>query len=164
MRPVVRLRSHARRPTGAGAGAVGSREAITHSESQSLPLPRNLPYNKGRLIGCLGPPPSQTGGPNVSRSLPRSDQLESLFPGYGYKPHFVGGDDPATMHQLMAATLDIALDEIASIQRAARSGHDIVCPQWPMIVPRSLKGWTGPKAAESKLPRVAERSSETPPA
>jgi hypothetical protein len=105
-----------------------------------LPLPKNLPYNKARLIGFLGPPPSQTGGPNVSRSRPRSDQLESLFLGYGYKPHFVEGDDPVTMHQLMAATLDIALDEIASIQRAARSGHDIVCPQWPMIILRSPKG------------------------
>src|SRR6202521_3516075 len=32
------------------------------------------------------------------------DELASLFVGYGYKPYFVEGDDPETMHQLMAAT------------------------------------------------------------
>ena len=34
------------------------------------------------------------------------EELEQLFRGYGYTPHFVEGDDPATMHELMAATLD----------------------------------------------------------
>jgi xylulose-5-phosphate/fructose-6-phosphate phosphoketolase len=33
------------------------------------------------------------------------EELESLFRGYGYAPHFVEGDDPALMHELMAATL-----------------------------------------------------------
>ena len=46
----------------------------------------------------------------------------SLLVGYGYKPRFVEGDDPATMHQLMAATLDEVLDEIHEIQREARAG------------------------------------------
>ena len=36
--------------------------------------------------------------------------------GYGYEPHFVEGDEPAAMHQEMAATLDDVLDEIATIQ------------------------------------------------
>ena len=30
----------------------------------------------------------------------------SFFRGYGWTPYFVEGDDPETMHQLMAATLD----------------------------------------------------------
>ena len=42
--------------------------------------------------------------------------------GYGYQPYFVEGDDPATMHQLMAATLDEVLDEIREIQARAREG------------------------------------------
>src|SRR2546421_397534 len=40
------------------------------------------------------------------------DELRSLFAGYGYNPYFVEGDDPAIVHQLMAGTMDAALDEI----------------------------------------------------
>ena len=34
------------------------------------------------------------------------EELDHLFRGYGYTPYFVEGDDPETMHQLMAGTLD----------------------------------------------------------
>ena len=37
-------------------------------------------------------------------------QLESLFVGYGYKPYFVEGSDPAAMHQTMAQTLETVLN------------------------------------------------------
>ena len=48
------------------------------------------------------------------------EELSLLMQGYGYTPYFVSGDDPATMHQLMAATLDRVFDEIRQIQTAAR--------------------------------------------
>ena len=48
------------------------------------------------------------------------DELTALLDGYGYRPYLVDGDDPATVHQLLAATLDAVFDEIAAIQRAAR--------------------------------------------
>ena len=44
------------------------------------------------------------------------EELRALLEGYGYAPRFVEGADPAAMHQLMAATLDEVLDEIAAIQ------------------------------------------------
>jgi len=47
-------------------------------------------------------------------------ELESLLVGYGYKPYFVEGSDPALMHQKMAATLERAIEEIRGIQRTAR--------------------------------------------
>ena len=34
------------------------------------------------------------------------EELDALMRGYGYTPHFVEGDDPAKMHQLLAGTLD----------------------------------------------------------
>ncbi|MBW4419467.1 MAG: phosphoketolase family protein [Myxacorys californica WJT36-NPBG1] len=78
-----------------------------------------------------------------------SDQeLESLFVGYGYKPYFVEGDDPETMHQLMAGTLDQIVAEIGSIQREARTHGFKERPQYPMIVLRTPKGWTGPKEVD----------------
>src|SRR5947207_6591067 len=44
-------------------------------------------------------------------------ELEGLLRGYGYRPYFVEGDDPAKMHQLMADALDVALASIRSIQQ-----------------------------------------------
>ena len=70
--------------------------------------------------------------------------------GYGYKPYFVEGDEPATMHQLMAATLDKVIGEIArsSARPAPTAGRQR--PRWPMIVLRTPKGWTGPKEIDGK--------------
>ena len=62
-------------------------------------------------------------GPTVLARIPE-DELRALLEGYGYAPRFVEGDDPASMHQLMAATLDEVLAEIAAIQRARASRGD----------------------------------------
>jgi xylulose-5-phosphate/fructose-6-phosphate phosphoketolase len=48
------------------------------------------------------------------------EELEALLRGYGYTPHFVEGDDPAKMHQLLARTLDLVIGEIKAIQADAR--------------------------------------------
>ncbi len=72
------------------------------------------------------------------------EELEALFKGYGYKPYFVEGSDPALMHQKMAAILETAITEIKAIQAEARSTGVAKRPLWPMIVLRSPKGWTGP--------------------
>src|SRR6185295_19309124 len=82
--------------------------------------------------------------------------------GYGYKPHFVEGDEPETMHRLMAATLDSVLDEIRSIQTNARQ-HDVSeRPQWPMIVLQTPKGWTGPKVVDGKPVEGTWRAHQVP--
>jgi xylulose-5-phosphate/fructose-6-phosphate phosphoketolase len=73
------------------------------------------------------------------------EELEALFVGYGYKPYFVEGSEPAAMHQKMAATLDAAIGELRAIWKKARAGGKPERPRWPMIVLRAPKGWTGPK-------------------
>jgi xylulose-5-phosphate/fructose-6-phosphate phosphoketolase len=73
------------------------------------------------------------------------EELTKLFEGYGYAPYLVAGDDPAEVHQQLAATLDRVFDEICAIQRAAREGDVHERAVWPMIVLRTPKGWTGPK-------------------
>ncbi len=75
-------------------------------------------------------------------------ELEHLFTGYGYKPYFVEGNDPALMHPLMAETLDTIVTEIQGIQREARTHGFTDRPQYPMIVMRTPKGWTGPKVVD----------------
>jgi xylulose-5-phosphate/fructose-6-phosphate phosphoketolase len=91
-----------------------------------------------------------------------TEELNSLFVGYGYKPHLVEGDDPATMHQLMAATLDKVFDEIADIQKEARAGKAKGRPAFPMIILKTPKGWTGPKEVDGKKTEGYWRSHQVP--
>jgi xylulose-5-phosphate/fructose-6-phosphate phosphoketolase len=92
------------------------------------------------------------------------EELESLFVGYGYKPYFVEGSDPDTMHRTMAATLDAVIGEIRSIWAAARRAGSANAerPRWPMIVLRSPKGWTGPKEIDGKKVEGYWRSHQVP--
>jgi len=76
------------------------------------------------------------------------EQLESFFVGCGYKPYFVEGSDPETMHQRMARTLEAAFSDIRTIQQDARANGVRQLPQWPMIILRTPKGWTGPKEVD----------------
>jgi xylulose-5-phosphate/fructose-6-phosphate phosphoketolase len=76
------------------------------------------------------------------------EELNHFFSGCGWTPYFVEGDDPTTMHALMADTLDTIIEEIRHIQTDARSKNDSTRPHWPMIVLRSPKGWTGPKIVD----------------
>lgn len=90
------------------------------------------------------------------------EELEALFRGYGWTPHFVEGDDPAAMHQLMAATMERCVRDIHAIQADARKSGKAVRPRWPMIVLRSPKGWTGPKKVSGKTVEGYWRAHQVP--
>src|SRR5258706_7874392 len=66
------------------------------------------------------------------------------------------------MHQLMAGTLDRSLQEIRSIQRAARTKGFRQRPRWPMIILRTPKGWTGPKVVDGRPAENSWRSHQVP--
>ena len=88
-------------------------------------------------------------------------ELTSLLAGYGYAPRFVTGDDPMTVHALMAETMDAIMDEVAAIKAAAMAGSN-ERPTWPMIVLRTPKGWTGPKIVDGKPTEGTWRSHQVP--
>ncbi len=141
---------------------------IGDGEAETGPLATSWHGNKflnpakdGAVLPILHLNGYKIANPTILARIPR-EQLESLLRGYGYQPHFVEGDDPAAMHQLMAATLDMVFDEIAAIQQAAREGEDIVCPQWPMIVLRCPKGWTGPKIVDGLKIEGTWRAHQVP--
>jgi xylulose-5-phosphate/fructose-6-phosphate phosphoketolase len=90
------------------------------------------------------------------------EELNHLFLGYGWTPHFVEGDDPLQMHRQMAATLDQCLDEIRTIQQSARQGEAVTRGHWPMIVLRSPKGWTGPEEVDGHKVEGFWRSHQVP--
>jgi len=90
------------------------------------------------------------------------DDLEQFFRGCGWNPLFVEGDDPDTMHKLMAATMDQAIQEIHHIREHARTTHDTTRPRWPMIVLKSPKGWTGPKFVDGLQIEGTFRAHQVP--
>ena len=80
----------------------------------------------------------------------------------GYAPIFVTGDVPESVHQQLAAAMDLALDEIAAIQNAARSHGEVTRRPWPMIVLRTPKGWTGPKVVDGVQIEGTFRAHQVP--
>jgi len=90
------------------------------------------------------------------------EELEQFFKGCGWTPYFVEGEDPMTMHQLMAETLERAVADIKRIQSNARENNDTKRPRWPMIVLRSPKGWTGPKEVDGLQIEGTFRSHQIP--
>ncbi|SRR5579871_5267783 len=96
----------------------------------------------------------------LARIDPR--ELDALLRGFGHEPIYVEGDDPAVMHERMAAALDQAFDSIRDVQRRARSGALTMRPRWPMIVLRSPKGWSGPKTVDGLPTEGSWRSHQVP--
>lgn len=90
------------------------------------------------------------------------EEVEDFFKGCGWTPRFVEGDDPAQMHQTMAAALDWAVRELERIQHNAREEGDATRPRWPMIVFRSPKGWTCPKEVDGQSVEGTFRAHQLP--
>ena len=90
------------------------------------------------------------------------EELEQFLLGCGWTPYFVEGDDPDTMHRLMADTLDRVINEIRQAQHAARFSDQPTRPRWPMIVLRSPKGWTGPKVIDGLKIEGTFRAHQVP--
>jgi xylulose-5-phosphate/fructose-6-phosphate phosphoketolase len=91
-----------------------------------------------------------------------TEELQELLRGYGYRPYFVAGSEPAAMHQLMAKTLDQVIAEIKRIQDQARAEGFTERPRWPVIVLCSPKGWTGPKVVDGQAVEGTFRAHQVP--
>lgn len=90
------------------------------------------------------------------------EELEQLFVGYGYKPYFVEGSEPESMHQAMAATLDQCIKDIMQIKKEALAAKEPKRPRYPMIILRTPKGWTGPKEVDGHIVEGNWRSHQVP--
>ncbi len=90
------------------------------------------------------------------------EEIDALFRGYGWTPHFVEGEDPMTMHALMAETMERCVQDIRRIQSDARRTGKAVRARWPMIVLRSPKGWTGPKKVNGHAVEGTWRAHQVP--
>jgi xylulose-5-phosphate/fructose-6-phosphate phosphoketolase len=144
------------------ACVVGDGEAETGPLATSWHSNKFLnPATDGAVLPILHLNGYKIANPTVLARIPQRE-LDSLLEGYGYKPHLVEGDEPMAVHQLMAATLDTALDEIAEIQGQAREHGRTERPRWPMIVLRTPKGWTGPKTVDGLPSEGTWRAHQVP--
>src|SRR5690242_3688859 len=110
---------------------VGDGEAETGPLATSWHSNKFLdPARDGAVLPVLHLNGYKIANPTVLARIPEAE-LRSLLEGYGYAPHFVAGDQPAAVHRSMAEALDRCLDEIAAIQRRARSDGDRTRPRWP---------------------------------
>jgi xylulose-5-phosphate/fructose-6-phosphate phosphoketolase len=141
---------------------------VGDGEAETGPLAASWHSNKffdprrdGAVLPILHLNGWKIAGPTVLARMPEQE-LNSLLIGYGHRPIFVAGDDPLTVHQDFAAALDTACDEIAAIQREARSGALAERRPWPMIVLRTPKGWTGPAEVDGVRVEGTFRSHQVP--
>ncbi|HXX85861.1 MAG TPA: phosphoketolase family protein [Casimicrobiaceae bacterium] len=119
------------------------------------------PATDGAVLPILHLNGYKIANPTIFARIDR-EELESFLRGCGYEPHIVAGDDPSTMHQLMAATLDRVIAEIRRIQSDARSRGVAHRPRWPAIVLQTPKGWTGPKVVDGKQVEGTFRAHQVP--
>jgi xylulose-5-phosphate/fructose-6-phosphate phosphoketolase len=145
------------------ACVVGDGEAETGPLATSWHSNKFLnPASDGAVLPILHLNGWKIANPTLLARIPRAE-LVQLLQGYGWKPYFVEGHDPMPMHETMAATLDLVMENIRQIQDAARkSPATVQRPTWPMIVLVSPKGWTGPKIVNGKRIEGTFRSHQVP--
>ena len=141
---------------------------IGDGESETGPLAAAWQSNKflnpavdGAVLPILHLNGYKIANPTVPSRVSR-EELADFLRGCGHTPYFVEGDDPSKVHQVMAGTLDHALDEIARFQKRAREEGVVERPAWPAIVLVTPKGWTGPETVDGKKTEGSFRSHQVP--
>ncbi|OTP12390.1 D-xylulose 5-phosphate/D-fructose 6-phosphate phosphoketolase [Enterococcus sp. 10A9_DIV0425] len=121
------------------------------------------PVNDGAVLPIVYLNGGKISNPTILARKSDED-LQKYFEGLGWKPYFVKGDDPKQVHGLMVETLDQVIKEIKRIQDTARAkeAKEAVMPQWPVILFRTPKGWTGPKIWDNEQLEGTFRSHQVP--
>ncbi len=132
---------------------------VGDGEAETGPLAAS--WRDGAVLPILHLNGYKIANPTVLARIP-DEELLDLMRGYGHNPVMVSGDEPARVHQQLAATIEWAVDEIARIKQAARLDRDAVRPAWPMIVMRTPKGWTGPKKVDGLQVEGTWRAHQVP--
>ena len=148
------------------ACVVGDGEAETGPAATGWHSNKFLdPVHDGAVLPILHLNGYKIAAPAVLARIP-TQELFSLFSGYGYHPIMVeggfDGEDPMEVHQRMAVALDFAFDEIQEIQSSARAGSSQHRPIWPLVILRTPKGWTGPKTVDGLPMEGTCRSHQVP--
>src|SRR6266567_5495063 len=119
------------------------------------------PARDGAVLPILHLNGYKISGPTVLGRT-NDEAIRQLISGHGYDVHFVEGDDPIQVHRDLAATLDTCYEKIRSFQEDARLRGIKDQPQWPAIIMRTPKGWTGPKEVDGQPIEGTFRAHQVP--
>jgi len=144
------------------ACVIGDGEAETGPLATSWQSNKFLdPITDGAVLPILHLNGFKISNPAILARI-EAEELEQFLRGCGWAPLFVEGDDPDTMHELMATAMECAIEGIRRIQNTARDTGIPARPRWPMIVLRSPKGWTGPKVVDGLQIEGTFRAHQVP--
>ncbi|MCA9839935.1 MAG: phosphoketolase family protein [Trueperaceae bacterium] len=140
---------------GDGEAETGPLAAAWHSNKYLNPV------RDGAVLPILHLNGYKIGGLTL---LSRLDEqaLEALFRGYGYQPIFLELENENKIHEKAILAFDEAYSRIRTIQKTARAEGNNLAVNWPLIIMRSLKGWTGPESLHGKEVEGSFRSHGTP--
>ncbi len=116
------------------------------------------PATSGAVLPILHVNGFKIANPTIYKAM-SDEELTKLFEGFGWHPLIVQGAD---LDADLAGALDTAHGEIRELQAACREGRRPDRPIWPMIVVRSLKGWTGVKELDGLRVEGTARAHQVP--
>lgn len=121
------------------------------------------PVNDGAILPILYLNGGKISNPTILARKSDTD-LRKYFEGMGWDPLFVEGTDPEKVHPIMAEKLDKAIEKIKKIQEFARSSvaEKAEMPQWPVLIVRTPKGWSGPKEWDGEPIEGGFRAHQVP--
>lgn len=129
---------------------VGDGEAETGPLSTAWQVNKLLsPKTDGAVLPIIHINGYKISGPTMFGRM-SDEELSNYFSGLGYKPFIVDEEASDDVYETMMQTMDEAYEMIRSVQKEARSGKEVVCPKWPVILLKTPKGWTGVKEADGK--------------
>jgi xylulose-5-phosphate/fructose-6-phosphate phosphoketolase len=144
------------------AAVIGDGEAETGPLEGSWKSIKFLnPVRDGAVLPILHLNEYKISGPTVLGRT-SDESIRQMISGHGYDVHFVEGNDPMTMHQAFAETLETCYTKIRQYQQEARHHGYKKTPRWPAIILRSPKGWTGPKEVDGLPIEGTFRSHQVP--
>ncbi len=134
---------------------------IGDGEAETGPLATSWHLNKlinrkedGVVLPILHLNGYKIANPTVFARISDEERI-SFFKGCGWNPYVVELKENNNIYDDMAKTLDLIVEEIKKI----KSGEKI---NYPMIILKTPKGWTGPKEVEGKMIEGSFRAHQVP--
>lgn len=143
------------------ATVVGDGEAETGPLATSWHVNKFLnPKTDGTILPILHLNGFKIANPTILSRISKAE-LDCLLKGNGWLPYYVEGNDPVTMHEVMATVLDQIVLKLKEMKEKAKEPN-YQRQLWPMVVLRTPKGWTGPKEQDGKKIEGSFRSHQVP--
>src|SRR5574344_2026492 len=146
-------------PSLIAACVVGDGEAETGPLATSWHLNKIInPLTDGIVLPILHLNGYKIANPTLLSRIPEYE-LINYFKGMGWDPYIVDEPETNKIHEQMASTLDKCIEDIKFIKEKVRVNKR---PNYPMIILRTPKGWTGPSKVDGKQIVNTFRSHQVP--